>query len=157
MVLLYLTAFMLVNGSPAKGTQAQYVGSEESISICAEIIYQRYVGVKKIVKADSRDLNSKRARELSDLIRKADFFNLPEVIVTPKYDGCCDRGFPDFRIIIQTNGKWHAVKINAQDVVPPERLKPLLKWLENRAEPTGRDMSTNEKCHSRPDQQGKQN
>ena len=104
MVLLYLTVFMLVNGSPAKGAQLQYVGSEESISICAEITYQHFVGIHKIVKADSRDLNSKRAKELSDLIRKADFFNLPEVIVAPNLTAVVIEAFLIFGLSFRQGG-----------------------------------------------------
>jgi hypothetical protein len=141
---------VLVLGGPisvAKSVEAETTA--KSIQICAEIVYQGYVGVRKIVKIDSQTQSTQETMHLDELLKRAKFFNLPEVISSPKFDGCCDRGFPDFRITARSPiGKLHFVAINTQDVVSPKGLVPLLQWLEGRAKPSGgvRGRSTNEKC-----------
>ena len=139
-------AFILVACPSGGWAQKQQTSSAGSFRICAEIVYQHYLGIGKIVKVDSETLSSKDAGDLQGLLKAARFFDLPGKITSPKFDGCCDRGFPDFVIRVETLERQHTVQINTQDAVPPKRLNPLLQWLENRALPPGRDTSTNEKC-----------
>jgi len=122
--------------------------SSKPIQICSEIVYQGYTGVRKIVKNDSKTLPHQEALHLDGLLQIAQFFSLPGVISSPKFDGCCDRGFPDFRINVAATSKRHIVTINTENVISPQKLKPLLRWLEVRAEPPGgaQGSSTNEKC-----------
>ena len=86
--------------------------------------------------------------QLNGLVQEAQFFNLPAVITSPKFDGCCDRNFPDFRITVETYNKRHTVAINTQDVIPSARLVPLLHWLEDKADrlESAQGRNTNERC-----------
>lgn len=120
----------------------------DPIQICSEIVYQGFTGVSKIAKIESRTLSKQEAENLEGLLQKSEFFSLPAAISSPKFDGCCDRGFPDFRITVDANSKRHTVTINTQNVARPQELMPLLRWLEARAEHPGgaQGRSTNEKC-----------
>jgi hypothetical protein len=68
----------------------------DSFTVCTEIVYQGYVGIRKIVKVDQKAQSPMEQAQLNGLIQEAQFFNLPAVITSPKFDGCCDRNFPDF-------------------------------------------------------------
>ena len=70
-----------------------------------EIVYQGYVGVRKIVKIDSETLSNQEALHLDGLLRTAQFFNLPGMTSSPKFDGCYDCDFPDFRITVEVASK----------------------------------------------------
>jgi hypothetical protein len=120
----------------------------ESIRVCAEIVYQGYVGVRKIMKIDQKAESAVEQAHLNELVQEAQFFKLPEVISSPKFDGCCDRNFPSFRVTVETYNKRHTVVINTQNIIPPNHLVPLLHWLEDRAAPPGGALgrSTNERC-----------
>ncbi len=120
----------------------------DSIRVCAEIVYQGYIDVRKIVKVDPRVESTVEQVHFNGLVHEAQFFKLPEVISSPTFDGCCDRNFPNFRVTVETYNKRHTVIINTQNIIPPSRLAPLLHWLEDRADPPegalGR--STTERC-----------
>jgi hypothetical protein len=120
----------------------------DSIRVCAEIVYQGYIHVRKIVKVDPKAESTVKQVHLNGLVREAQFFKLPEVISSPTFDGCCDRNFPNFRVTVETYNNRHTVVINTQNTIPPNRLAPLLHWLEDRATPPGGALgrSTNERC-----------
>jgi len=130
------------------GRWVQAETSSKPLQICSEIVYQGYVGVRKIVKIDPKTLSNQEASHLDGLLQTAQFFSLPRVISSPKFDGCCDRDFPDFRITVEVANKKHTVAINTQNVVSPQSLMPLLHWLEARAEPPkgAQERSTDERC-----------
>ena len=145
--MILLIAILVLHNSPASASaQVHLMSTKEPISICSEIVYQRFVGVQKIVKVDSQKLSSTEAHTISDLLEASGFFYLPEEITSPPFNGCCDRGFPWFRIAVERGKLRHTVTINTQGVLPSEKVQPLLKWLEARAVPRGRDESTNEEC-----------
>ncbi|MDH5670078.1 MAG: hypothetical protein OEY86_18925 [Nitrospira sp.] len=147
-VLVFQFSVFILVGVSSSGNWVQAETSLERIQICTEIVYQGYVGVRKIVKIDSETLSKQEAAHLDELLQTAQFFNLPEIISSPKFDGCCDRYFPDYRIAIKVTNKWHVVTINTEDVVSPQELMPLLQWLETRAEPPKgwEGKSTDERC-----------
>ena len=145
---IFLLGVVVLAGVTSWGRWVRAETSSEPIQICAEIVYQGFVGIRKIVKIDSETRSKQEALHLDGLLQTAQFFSLPEVISSPKFDGCCDRGFPDFRITVEVSNKRHTVTINTQDIVIPQELMPLLRWLEARAEPPGgvQGRSTDEKC-----------
>jgi hypothetical protein len=120
----------------------------KSIRVCAEIVYQGYVNVRKIMNIDPHAQSTQERTYLNKLVQETQFFTLPKVNSSPKYDGCCDRDFPDFRITVETNKQLHTVAINTQNVIAPAQLVPLLRWLKDRAAPPGGALgrSTNERC-----------
>jgi hypothetical protein len=144
----FLLGVFVLAGMTSSGRWVQAETSSEPIQICSEIVYQGYVGVRKIVKIDSETLSKQEALHLDGLLQTAHFFSLPGMISSPKFEGCCDRGFPDFRITVKVANKRHTVTINTQNVVSPQELMPLLNWLEARAEPPRGEQgrSTDERC-----------
>jgi hypothetical protein len=145
---VFLLGVFILAGVTTSGRWVQAETSSEPIQICSEIVYQGFVGVRKIVKIDSETLSKQEALHLDGLLQTAQFFNLPEMISSPKFDRCCDRGFPDFRITVKVANKRHIGTINTENVVSPQELMPLLHWLEARAEPPrgGQGKSTDERC-----------
>jgi hypothetical protein len=145
---VFLIGVFVLAGVTSLGRWVQAGPRSEPIHICSEIVYQGFVGVRKIVKIDSETLSKQEALHLDGLLQTAQFFSLPGVISSPKFDGCCDRGFPDFRITVEAANKWHTVTINTENVVSPQELMPLLRWLEARAEPPSgaQGRSTDERC-----------
>jgi emfourin len=145
---VFLLGVFVLAGVTSSGSWVHAETSSEPMHICSEIVYQGYVGVSKIVKADSETLSKQEALHLDGLLQTAQFFSLPGVVSSPKFDGCCDRGFPDFRITVEIAKKRHTVTINSQNVISPQELMPLLRWLETRAEtPRGaQGRSTHERC-----------
>jgi hypothetical protein len=141
-------AVFVLEGVTSSGGWVQAETSSESIHICSEIVYQGFVDVRKIVKIDSETLSKQEALHLDGLLQTAQFLSLPAMISSPKFDGCCDRGFPDFRITVEVANNRHTVSINRQNVVSPQELMPLLRWLEARAEPPKSEQggSTDERC-----------
>jgi hypothetical protein len=145
---VFLFGVFVLAGMTSSGRWVQAETSSEPIHICSEIVYQGYVGVRKIVKIDSETLSNQEALHLDGLLRTAQFFNLPGMISSPKFDGCYDCDFPDFRITVEVANKRHTVTIDTQNVVSPQELMPLLRWLEARAEPPKgvQGRSTDERC-----------
>jgi hypothetical protein len=145
---VFLLGVLVLAGLTSSGRWAQAETSSEPIHICSEIVYQGYVGVRKIVKIDSKTLSKQEALHLDGLLQTAQFFSLPGMISSPKFDGCCDRDFPDFRITVEVANKRHTVTINTENVGSPQELMPLLRWLEARAEPQrgAQGRSTDERC-----------
>jgi len=109
---VFLIGVFVLAGVTSLGRWVQAEPRSEPIHICSEIVYQGFVGVRKIVKIDSETLSKQEALHLDGLLQTAQFFSLPGVISSPKFDGCCDRGFPDFRITVEAANKWHTVTIN---------------------------------------------
>lgn len=140
---VFVLAALIFSG---RWTQAET--SSKSTHICSEIVYQGHVPVRTIVKISSKFLSNQEALNLDALLQTAQFFSLPRVISSPKIDGCCDRGLPDFKISVVVAKKKHTVAINTQNVASPQNLVPLLLWLEARAESGGsvQDESSHEKC-----------
>lgn len=145
-LLLLVTIVLMITIIGEKSLKAET--TPESIRVCAEIVYQGYVGVRKIMKIDQKAESAVEQAHLNELVQEAQFFKLPGVISSPKFDGCCDRNFPSFRVTVATYNKRHTVVINTQNIIPPNRLVPLLDWLEDRAAPPGGALgrSTNERC-----------
>lgn len=145
---VFLLAVVVLVGVTFLGRWVQAETSSEPIHVCSEIVYQGYVGVRKIVKIDSKTLSKQEALHLDGLLQTAQFFSLPGMISSPKFDGCCDRDFPDFRITVEVANKRHTVTINTENVVSPHEFIPLLRWLEARAEPPrgAQGRSTDERC-----------
>ena len=145
---VFLLGVFVLASVTFSGRWVQAETSLEPIQICSEIVYQGFVGVRKIVKVDSKTLSKQEALHLDGLLQTAQFFSLPGMISSPKFDGCCDRGFPDFRITVEVTNRRHTVTINMAKVVSPQELMPLLQWLAVRAEPPKGEQgrSTDERC-----------
>jgi hypothetical protein len=146
--IVFLLGVFVLADAIVSGRWVQAETSSKPLQICSEIVYQGYVSVRKIVKLGPQTLSNQEALDLDALLQTAQFFSLPGVISSPKVDGCCDRGLPDFRITVVVAKKKHTVAINTQNVASPQNLVPLLRWLETRAESRGgaQGDSSNEKC-----------
>ncbi len=88
-----------------------------------------YAGMSISATINAADLPVDRAEELSRLIEKADFFNLPERIVSPAPR-------PDrfqYKVKVQEKGRTHTVTVSEEAM--PANLGPLIKWLSASARP----------------------
>jgi Emfourin len=82
-----------------------------------------FAGIRKDTKLNSEAISSKEAKELLELIDKADFFNLSEKFPLPKKGA----DYFQYRLTIEKEGKKHTVEVT--DPAVPATLRPLLQFL----------------------------
>jgi len=89
-----------------------------------------FAGITMKTAVDKKDLAPDEALKLSQQVEEADFFNLPGKIVSRSPQP--DRFQYDLRL--EEKGRQYAVMVSEE--VMPEKLKPLVKWLMEKARQT---------------------
>lgn len=82
-----------------------------------------FVGIPLSVELNTGKLPKEEARELEELIRGVEFFNLPKTIISPNPEA--DRFF--YRVTVQQGFRKHTVEIS--ESAAPEAIQPLLERL----------------------------
>jgi len=82
-----------------------------------------FAGMRKAITLDTGSLTEDEAGKLDELVKNADFFNLPEKFPVPK------RGADQFqyRLAVEIEGKKHTVDVSEPAVT--ESLRPLVQFL----------------------------
>jgi hypothetical protein len=116
--LLCLIAFLVTFGLSIEGNTME----QESIRVCL----QRsggFTGIPIITMVDTANLPSVEAEQLRQLIKSADFLNLPPVIST-------GNALPDrfqYQIAVEDNNKKHSITVS--ESVIPDKLRPLIDFV----------------------------
>jgi len=89
-----------------------------------------FAGITTKTTVDEKDLAPEEAQELRQLVEGADFLNLSEKIMprSPRPDRF------QYELSLEESGRQH--KVTASEEVMPEKLKPLVKWLMEKARQT---------------------
>jgi len=85
------------------------------------------IGVEHVARVDSEKISLDEAVELFNLVKSANFFSLPSKILLP---GLQNNDYL-YDVIVIFRGEKHA--ITTEDRAIPPTLKPLLEWLEEKA------------------------
>jgi hypothetical protein len=82
-----------------------------------------FAGMRKAITLDTGSLSQEEAGKFDELVKTADFFNLPEKFPVPK------RGADHFqyRLTVEMEGKKHTVDVGEPAVT--EALRPLVQFL----------------------------
>lgn len=94
-----------------------------------------FAGITMKTAVDEKELAPAEAQKLRQMVERADFFNLSEKIVPRSRQ-------PDrfqYDLSLEESGRQH--KVTVSEEVLPEKLKPLVNWLMEKARETrkGRD------------------
>ncbi len=86
-----------------------------------------FAGITMETTIDEKDLSADEAQKLRRLVEKADFFNLSKKIAprSPRPDRF------QYELSLEESGRQHTVTIGEETM--PESLKPLVKWLMEKA------------------------
>ncbi len=89
-----------------------------------------FAGITMKTTVDEEDVAPDEALKLRELVGEADFFNLPERIVSRSPQ-------PDrFQYALRLEEKGRQYTVMVSDEVMPEKLKPLVHWLMERVRQT---------------------
>ncbi|MGA2517832.1 MAG: protealysin inhibitor emfourin [Thermodesulfobacteriota bacterium] len=126
----FVYAMLLIVIAFACLSEAFYVraGAEEEKTL--RISVERtggFAGMVMRTAVDKKDLAPDEALKLHQLIEEADFFNLPREIMPPSRS----RDRFQYKLTVEENGRQHTVRVSEEAM--PEKLKPLVKWLMERA------------------------
>ncbi len=86
-----------------------------------------FAGITTKTSVDEKDLAPEEARKLHQLVEEAEFFNLPGKIVSRSPE-------PDrfqYELRLEENGRQYKVAVSEEAM--PEKLKPLVNWLMEKA------------------------
>lgn len=83
---------------------------------------------------DTDSMPPDQAREVEDLVRQADFFNLPASIESGGPAGTPGADRFQYKISVESQGRTHTVRTT--EVSAPEELLPLIDYLEAAARDT---------------------
>jgi hypothetical protein len=91
-----------------------------------------FAGISVKTAIDEEDLAADEAQKLRRMVEEADFFNLPGKITSrsPQPDRF------QYELRLEEKGREHTVKVSEEAM--PEKLKPLGKWLMEKARQTRR-------------------
>jgi len=86
-----------------------------------------FAGIMMKTTVDEKDLAPDEAQELRQLIEGADFFNLSKKIMprSPRPDRF------QYELSLEESGRQHTVTLSEETL--PEKLKPLVRWLMEKA------------------------
>ena len=89
-----------------------------------------FAGITTKTTVDEKDLAPEEAQELRQLVEGADFLNLSEKIVprSPRPDRF------QYELSLEESGRQHTVTMSEETL--PEKLKPLVNWLMEKARQT---------------------
>jgi hypothetical protein len=123
-VFLTLIAF----ACSSEGTFHARAGAREEKTLRISIVRSGgFAGITMRAIVDEKDLSPDETQKLRQLIEQADFFNLPRKIVSrvPQPDRF------QYELRIEEKGQQHTVTVSEEAI--PEKLKPLIKWLMEKA------------------------
>lgn len=86
-----------------------------------------FAGITIKTAIEKKDLSPGEAQKLQEMVDAVDFLNLPEKIISPSFQ-------PDrfqYELRLEESGRQHKVTVSEEAV--PEKLKPLIKWLIEKA------------------------
>jgi len=95
-----------------------------------------FAGITMKTAVDRKDLAPDEALKLHQLVEGADFFDLPEKVTPPS--GSRDRF--QYKLTVEENGRQHTVMVNEEAM--PEKLKPLVNWLMEKARQSRKSKET---------------
>ena len=86
-----------------------------------------FAGITMRTTVDEKDLSPDEARKLHQLVEEADFFNLPGKIISgsPQPDRF------QYELRLEESGRHYTVTVSEEAM--PEKLKPLIKWVMEKA------------------------
>jgi hypothetical protein len=89
-----------------------------------------FAGITMKTAVDEKDLAPEEAQKLHELVEETDFFNLPGKIISrsPQPDRF------QYELRLEENGQKHKVTVSEEAM--PEKLKPLVNWLMEKARHT---------------------
>jgi hypothetical protein len=87
-----------------------------------------FAGISKKTTVDTDTLPGNEAATLPRLVEVADFFRLPEQIISSNPGS--DRF--QYKLTVEDNGKQHTVTVS--EAALPGTLRPLIEWLQNTAQ-----------------------
>ncbi len=90
-------------------------------------------GITIAATVDTKNLSQDDAQKLRQMVKEADFFNLPPKITSPSPQ-------PDrfqYELKAEQNGQQHTVTVSEE--VMPAKLRPLVKWLMEAARKRQKD------------------
>ncbi len=90
-----------------------------------------FAGVPTTKTFDTANLGADEAQQLRQLVKTADFSNLPEAIASPSNGS--DRF--QYKLTVVEHGQQHTVTVSETTV--PNSLQPLIQWLSNKDERRG--------------------
>ena len=86
-----------------------------------------FAGITIKTAVEEEDLSPDEAQKLQGMVEEVDFLNLPEKIISPSSQ-------PDrfqYELRLEESGRQHKVTVSEEAM--PEKLKPLIKWLMEKA------------------------
>lgn len=86
-----------------------------------------FTGRELKVAVNSDELPEAERNQLEQTVKVAGFFDLPEKIGPPRSGADVFQ----FTITVEDGGRTHTVEF--EQTATPEKLQPLLRWLQNRA------------------------
>ncbi|MGO8991596.1 MAG: protealysin inhibitor emfourin [bacterium] len=125
-----ICAMLLVLIAFACLSEAFYVRAQTREEKTLRISIERsggFAGITMKTAVDKKDLAPDEALKLHQLVEDADFFNLPREIMPPSRS----RDRFQYKLTVEENGRQHTVRVTEEAM--PEKLKPLVKWLMERA------------------------
>ena len=130
LILVALAALSCCSRSPFSASAGRAEGNTLRISI------ERTGGVAGITIAatvDTKELSPDEAQKLLNMVKEADFFNLPPKITSrsPQPDRF------QYELRAKQNGQQHTVTVSEE--VMPAKLRPLVKWLMEAAREKRKD------------------
>lgn len=82
-----------------------------------------FAGMRMVAEFDSGSMPPEEARQLDEMVKTSDFFNLPEVFPTPEKGA----DYFQYALTVESKGRTHTVLVSEASV--PAGLRPLIDLL----------------------------